>query len=37
MSENLGLMQGKRGIILGVASNRSLAWGIANSCAQRDF
>lgn len=26
-----GLMQGKRGIILGVANNRSIAWGIAKA------
>jgi len=28
-----GLMQGKRGLILGVANSRSLAWGIAKACA----
>ena len=28
-----GLMQGKRGLIFGVANNRSLAWGIAKACA----
>jgi enoyl-[acyl-carrier protein] reductase I len=27
------LMQGKRGLIMGVANNRSLAWGIAAACA----
>jgi enoyl-[acyl-carrier protein] reductase I len=27
------LMQGKRGIIMGVANERSLAWGIASACA----
>ncbi|KRQ05561.1 enoyl-ACP reductase FabI [Bradyrhizobium manausense] len=27
-----GLMQGKRGVILGVANNRSIAWGIAKAC-----
>src|SRR5260370_31363335 len=32
MSQNSGLMQGKRGVILGVANNRSIAWGIAKSC-----
>ena len=26
------LLKGKRGIILGVANNRSIAWGIAKSC-----
>jgi len=28
-----GLMAGKRGLILGVANNRSIAWGIAKACA----
>jgi len=27
-----GLMHGKRGLIFGVANNRSLAWGIAKAC-----
>ena len=27
-------MAGKRGLIMGVANNRSIAWGIAKSCAQ---
>ncbi len=27
------LLQGKRGVIMGVANDRSLAWGIANACA----
>jgi enoyl-[acyl-carrier protein] reductase I len=27
-----GLMRGKRGLIMGVANNRSLAWGIAKAC-----
>ena len=27
------LMEGKRGVIMGVANNRSLAWGIAEACA----
>ncbi len=27
-----GLMNGKRGVILGVANNRSIAWGIAKAC-----
>jgi enoyl-[acyl-carrier protein] reductase I len=26
-------MQGKRGLIMGVANNRSIAWGIAQACA----
>jgi enoyl-[acyl-carrier protein] reductase I len=32
MAEPSGLMRGKRGLILGVANNRSLAWGIAKAC-----
>ena len=32
MLQNSGLMQGKRGVILGVANNRSIAWGIAKAC-----
>ena len=28
-----GLMQGKRGLIMGVANDRSIAWGIAAACA----
>src|ERR1700691_1107265 len=31
MPESAGLMAGKRGLILGVANNRSIAWGIAKS------
>ena len=27
-----GLMHGKRGLVLGVANNRSIAWGIAKAC-----
>ncbi|MCC6780684.1 MAG: enoyl-ACP reductase FabI [Hyphomicrobiales bacterium] len=33
MPEASGLMRGKRGLVLGVANNRSLAWGIARACA----
>src|SRR4051812_45326713 len=33
MSDNKGLMAGKRGLIMGVANSRSIAWGIAKSCA----
>ena len=33
MSDNKGLMAGKRGLIMGVANNRSIAWGIAKACA----
>jgi len=32
MAEAPGLMRGKRGLIMGVANNRSLAWGIARAC-----
>jgi enoyl-[acyl-carrier protein] reductase I len=32
MANGQGLMQGKRGIVLGVANNRSIAWGIARAC-----
>jgi enoyl-[acyl-carrier protein] reductase I len=32
MVQKSGLMQGKRGVILGVANNRSIAWGIAKAC-----
>jgi len=32
MAEPSGLMRGKRGLILGVANNRSIAWGIARAC-----
>ena len=32
MAELAGLMRGKRGLIFGVANNRSLAWGIARAC-----
>jgi enoyl-[acyl-carrier protein] reductase I len=32
MVEASGLMRGKRGLIMGVANNRSIAWGIAKAC-----
>jgi enoyl-[acyl-carrier protein] reductase I len=32
MADASGLLRGKRGLILGVANNRSLAWGIAKAC-----
>jgi enoyl-[acyl-carrier protein] reductase I len=32
MTDISGLMKGKRGVILGVANNRSIAYGIANAC-----
>ena len=34
MSENKPLMAGKQGLIMGVANNRSIAWGIAQACAR---
>ncbi len=33
MAQASGLMAGKRGVIMGVANNRSIAWGIAKACA----
>lgn len=33
MSDTSGLMRGKRGLIFGIANNRSLAYGIAKACA----
>lgn len=33
MVQTGGLMSGKRGVIMGVANNRSIAWGIAKACA----
>jgi enoyl-[acyl-carrier protein] reductase I len=32
MAQASGLMRGKRGLIMGVANNRSIAWGIARTC-----
>ena len=32
MVEASALMRGKRGLIMGVANNRSIAWGIAKAC-----
>ena len=32
MTESNGLMRGKRGLVVGVANNRSLAWGIVKAC-----
>jgi enoyl-[acyl-carrier-protein] reductase (NADH) len=34
MAEAAKLMAGKRGIVFGVANNRSIAWGIAKACAR---
>jgi enoyl-[acyl-carrier protein] reductase I len=33
MAAGNGLMAGKRGLIMGIANNRSIAWGIAKACA----
>jgi enoyl-[acyl-carrier protein] reductase I len=35
MTAGHGLMAGKRGLIVGVANNRSIAWGIAKACADQ--
>jgi len=35
MTKNNGLLAGKRGIVMGVANNRSIAWGIANQAAEQ--
>src|SRR5437667_11732866 len=32
MSQASDVMRGKRGLILGVANDRSIAWGIAKAC-----
>jgi enoyl-[acyl-carrier protein] reductase I len=32
MPETAGLLRAKRGLIMGLANNRSLAWGIAKAC-----
>ncbi|MGE4245778.1 MAG: enoyl-ACP reductase FabI [Parvibaculaceae bacterium] len=34
MSDSGQLMAGKRGLVMGVANNRSIAWGIAQACAK---
>lgn len=35
MTDARGLMAGKRGLIMGLANNRSIAWGIAKACADQ--
>ncbi|HVM83581.1 MAG TPA: SDR family oxidoreductase, partial [Candidatus Binatia bacterium] len=35
MTEKRGLMTGKRGLIMGVANDRSIAWGIAKAAADQ--
>jgi enoyl-[acyl-carrier protein] reductase I len=32
MAGSSGLLRGKRGLIMGIANNRSIAWGIAKAC-----
>ncbi len=34
MTKGAGLLAGKRGLVLGVANNRSIAWGIAKQAAE---
>ncbi len=34
MAQSGGLMNGKRGVVMGVANNRSIAWGIAKALAE---
>jgi len=34
MSQSGSLMAGKRGLVMGVANNRSIAWGISEACAR---
>jgi len=31
----MGIMQGKRGLVMGVANDHSIAWGIAKACAEQ--
>jgi enoyl-[acyl-carrier protein] reductase I len=35
MAADIGIMAGKRGLIMGLANNRSIAWGIAKACASQ--
>ncbi len=35
MPQSGGLLRGKRGLVMGVANNRSIAWGIARAAAQQ--
>ena len=35
MESSGGLLRGKRGLIMGLANNRSIAWGIAKACHQQ--
>ena len=33
MEVKTNLLKGKKGLIMGVANNRSIAWGIAKACS----
>ena len=35
MNPEGGLLNGKRGLVMGVANDRSIAWGIAKACAEQ--
>ena len=35
MAESASLMSGKRGLVMGIANNRSIAWGIAKAAADQ--
>ncbi len=35
MTVNKALMAGKKGLVMGVANDRSIAWGIAKACAEQ--
>ena len=35
MSASTGIMAGRRGLIMGVANQKSIAWGIAQACADQ--
>jgi enoyl-[acyl-carrier protein] reductase I len=35
MSGGVGLMAGKRGLVMGVANDKSIAWGIARACHEQ--
>jgi enoyl-[acyl-carrier protein] reductase I len=35
MPEFAGVLRGKRGLVMGVANNRSIAWGIAKACREQ--
>jgi len=36
MPESKGVLAGKRGLVMGVANERSIAWGIARACAEAE-